>query len=193
MYIQQSLAPDEKLVHLGHFHWFYDVQAFMSIAWGLFFAISLLAAAINLEPYLPGKLTIMSTEIIQGDGWLTQLRKLHPAIKLLALLVFLFGVFRFAQMLVIKTTTEIAVTTNRIIYKRGLVARYVGEISIDRIEGVSVAQPFWGRIFNFGRLMIRGMGVGELYLPVIANPLAFRRAIEKARAVYEREKREPAV
>lgn len=190
MYVQQSLAPEEKLVHVGHFHWFYDVQAFMSIAWGLFFAISLLAAAINLEPYLPQAISIMSVPIEMGDGWLTQLRKLHPGIKLFALLVFLFGVFRFAQMLVIKATTEIAVTTSRLIYKRGLVARYVGEMNIDRIEGVSVVQSFWGRIFNFGRLMIRGMGVGELYLPSIANPLAFRRALEKARTVYEHEKRE---
>lgn len=190
MYVQQSLAPDEKLVHVGHFHWFYDVQAFMSIAWGLFFAISLLVAAINLEGYLPGRLTLMSVPLEMGDGWLMQLRKLHAAIKMLAFLVFLFGVFRFAQMLVIKATTEIAVTTSRLIYKRGLVARYVGEINIDRIEGVSVAQTFWGRIFNFGRLVVRGMGVGEMFLPPIANPLAFRRAIEKARTVYEHEKRE---
>ncbi len=190
LYVQQSLAPDEKLVHIGQFHWFYDVQAFMSIAWGLFFAISLLVAAVNLEPYLPGRLTIMSVAVEQGDSWLTQLRKIHPGIKLFSLLVFLFGVFRFAQMLVIKATTEIAVTTNRLIYKRGLVARFVGEMNIDRIEGVSVAQSFWGRIFNFGRLLVRGMGVGELILPSIANPLAFRRAIEKARTVYEHEKRD---
>ncbi len=190
LYVQQSLAPDEKLVHIGQFHWFYDVQAFMSIAWGLFFAISLLIAAINLEPYLPGKLTIMSVAVEQGDSWLTQLRKIHPGIKLFALLLFLFGVFRFAQMLVVKATTEIAVTTSRLIYKRGLVARFVGEINIDRIEGVSVAQSFWGRIFNFGRLLVRGMGVGEMILPSIANPLAFRRAIEKARNVYEHDKRE---
>ena len=190
MYVQQSLAPDEKLVHVGHFHWFYDVQAFMSIAWGLFFAISVLVAAINLEPFLPGKMSLMSVPIEQGDSWLSQLRKLHPGIKLFSLLVFLFGVFRFAQMLVIKATTEIAVTTSRLIYKRGLVARFVGEMNIDRIEGVSVAQSFWGRIFNFGRLMVRGMGVGELLLPSIANPLAFRRALEKARTVYEHDKRD---
>lgn len=190
LYVQQSLAPDEKLVHIGQFHWFYDVQAMMSIVWGLFFAVSLLIAAINLEPYLPGALTIMAVPLEAGDSWLMQLRKIHPGIKIVALLVFLFGVFRFAQMLVIKATTEIAVTTSRLIFKRGLVARYVGEMNIDRIEGVSVVQTFWGRIFNFGRIMVRGMGVGELFLPQIANPLAFRRAIEKARTVYEHEKRD---
>lgn len=190
MYVQQSLAPDEKLVHIGQFHWFYDVQAMMCIVWGIFFAVSLLAAAINLEPHLPGQMSIMSVPVQIGDSWLMQLRKIHPGIKIFALLIFLFGVFRFAQMLVIKATTEIAVTTTRLIFKRGLVARYVGEMNIDRIEGVSVVQTFWGRIFNFGRLMIRGMGIGELLLPSIANPLAFRRALEKARSYYEHEKRD---
>jgi hypothetical protein len=40
-----------------------------------------------------------------------------------------------------------------------------------------------GRILGFGRIMVRGMGVGEVILPPIANPIAFRKAIEKAKAV----------
>ena len=91
------------------------------------------------------------------------------------------GVLKFAQMMVIKATTEIAITTTRLIYKRGLVARYVGEMNIDRIEGVSVLQSVFGRMFNFGQLVIRGMGVGELVLPIISDPVKFRRALEKAR------------
>jgi hypothetical protein len=39
----------------------------------------------------------------------------------------------------------------------------------------------FGRIFDFGTLVVRGMGVGELVLPPIARPLVFRKAIEKAR------------
>ena len=189
MYVEQSLAPEEKLIHVGRFHWFYDVQAMSNIAWGLFFAISILLSAIQLEPYLPGALTLMTLPVLESDGWFEQLRKLHPGIKLFSLLVFLLGVLKFAQMLVVKTTTEVAVTTSRLIYKRGLVARYVGEMNIDRIEGVSVVQTFWGRIFNFGRLVVRGMGVGEMLLPQLADPLTFRRAIEKARIISEKEDR----
>jgi hypothetical protein len=40
-----------------------------------------------------------------------------------------------------------------------------------------------GRIFGYGRIMVRGMGVGEVVLPPISNPIAFRRAIEKARTL----------
>jgi uncharacterized membrane protein YdbT with pleckstrin-like domain len=185
LYVRQSLAPEERLIHIGRFHWFYDVQAAMNIFWGLFFAIGLLVAAIQLEPYMPLKISLMTSPYTGTENWLELIQKIHPGIKLFALLVFLVGVLKFAQMIVIKVTTEIAVTTSRLIYKRGLVARYVGEMSIDRIEGVSVMQTFWGRIFNFGRLVVRGMGVGEMILPNIIHPLAFRRAIEKAKQVNE--------
>lgn len=189
MYIEQSLAPEEKLIHIGRFHWFYDVQALANLGWGLLFAVGILIFAAKAEPFLPGTLSVMSVPLAQGDGWLMQIRKIHPLLKLIALLIFLFGVMRFAQMMVTKSTTEMAVTSQRLILKRGVVARYVGEMNIDRIEGVSVAQSFWGRIFGFGRLMIRGMGVGELILPPIANPLAFRRAIEKARQYHDQKQR----
>ena len=85
-------------------------------------------------------------------------------------------------MMVVKSTTEIAITSSRLVYKRGLVARHVGEMSVDRIEGVNVLQSMWGRLFNYGRLAVRGMGVGEVVLPPIKDPLMFRQAIEKAKS-----------
>lgn len=179
LYVQQSLAPDEELVHIGRFHWFYDVSAIMNMVWGLFFAIAILVLVILFQQHLPIRLMRVPAEA--GDGWITLVQKLHPGVKLFSLLIFVIGVMKFAQMMVIKATTEIAITTTRLIYKRGLVARYVGEMNIDRIEGVSVLQSVFGRMFNFGQLVIRGMGVGELVLPIIADPVKFRRALEKAR------------
>lgn len=180
LYVQQSLAPDEELVHIGRFHWFYDVLALMNIFWGFFFAVSVLVSAITLQQYFPS-LPVMQIRLETDDSWLRMVQKLHPGVKLFSLLVFVIGVLKFAHMMVIKATTEIAITTTRLIYKRGLVARYVGEMNIDRIEGVSVLQSIFGRMLNFGQLVIRGMGVGELILPVIADPVKFRRALEKAR------------
>ena len=48
---------------------------------------------------------------------------------------------------------------------------------------MNVLQTIMGRIFNYGRIMVRGMGVGEVILPPIEDPIAFRRAIEKAKAL----------
>ena len=89
-------------------------------------------------------------------------------------------------MMIIKATTEIGVTDIRLVYKRGLVARAVGEINIDRIEGVNVLQGILGRIFGYSRVMVRGMGVGEVVLPPIAQPIRFKKAIEKARSMAKK-------
>ncbi len=185
LYVQQSLAPDEKLIYVAKFHWFYDVQAILNIVWATFLSISLLASFAALANYLPHGIAdkILTSQLSLTDGSIDVIRKLHPAIKLFAILIFLLGVLKFSQMLVIKVTTEVAVTNTRLIYKRGLIARNVGEMNIDRIESISVHQSFWGRIFDFGRLVIHGMGVGEIIMPNLAEPIRFRRAIEKARTI----------
>lgn len=183
LYVQQALAPDEDLVYIAKFHWFYDVQSIMCIVWGLFFAVSILVSFQILVLNIPHQYAdyILTSPLMADDGWLSIIRKMHPGIKLLALFVFLVGLMKFAHMFIIKITTEIAVTTNRIIFKRGLVARNIGEISIDRIESISVTQTIMGRLFDFGRLIIHGMGVGEMVMPNLAEPIVFRKAIEKAK------------
>lgn len=173
LYVQQSLTPGEELIHVGQFHWFYTFQAIMAIVWGAISCIFVIGGAIYFEMNFGGGM--------RAGNILGLIRELHPGIRLGAFFLFVLGLLRFAQMMVVKASTEIAVTTSRLIYKRGLVARYVGEMSIDRIEGVNVLQSFFGRIFNFGRIMVRGMGVGEVILPPLDNPIAFRKAIEKAR------------
>lgn len=179
-YIRQSLADDEELVHIGHFHWMYTVSAVLNIVFGVVLCVGIIVGALKIEPMLPA---VLRGDVSPGAGWLEQVRDLSAGIKILAFLCFTFGLLRYAQMMIVKSTTEIAITNKRLVYKRGLVARYVGEMNIDRIEGVNVLQGIWGRIFNYGRIMVRGMGVGEVVLPPIEDPLKFRRAIEKARNV----------
>lgn len=175
LYVEQSLGPDEQLVHIGKFHWMYTVQSFMAIVWGIVISVMVV---------------IGSVVVYRQMGWfpkdlplLEGVQYLHPGLRIGAFIAFVFGLLSFAQMMVIKATTEIAITNTRLVYKRGLVARHVGEMSIDRIEGVNVLQTILGRLFNYGRLAIRGMGIGEVVLPPIEDPIAFRQAIEKARSI----------
>lgn len=172
-YVRQSLSPGEQLLHVGHFHWMYTFKAIMAIVWGIIGCVATIVGAVIFQREFAGG--------FEAKDWLNIVREVHPGIRLAAFLVFIMGLLRFAQMMVVKVSTEIAITTSRLIFKRGLVARYVGEMSIDRIEGVSVLQTFWGRIFGYGRIMVRGMGVGEVILPPLANPVTFRKAIEQAR------------
>lgn len=178
LYVQQSLGDNEELIHIGHFHWMYTVKAVMGIVWGVIACILVIWGAIYFQMHFGGGL--YSRNIIG------MIREVHPGVRLAAFFFFIMGLLRFAQMMVIKASTEIAVTSSRLVYKRGLVARQVGEMSIDRIEGVNVLQTIFGRVFNYGRVAVRGMGVGEVILPPMERPIAFRRAIEKARTVAMR-------
>ncbi len=175
LYIQQSLGPDEELVHVGQFHWMYTVSALFSILFGLVACIMFLIGAVFVYAQM-GKMPHNIT-LIQGFALL------HPGIRIVAFIFFALGLLGFAQKMIIKATTEIAITNSRLVYKRGLIARYVGEMSVDRIEGVTVLQSILGRLLNYGRLAVRGMGVGEVILPPIADPIAFRQSIEKARSL----------
>ncbi len=174
-YIRQSLSEGEELIHIAHFHWMYNVKAVFNAIFGLALAIGIIVFAIKFQPTMFGP-------VPEGLGTLDQVRSLHPTIKILSFFVFILGCLKFAQMMIIKATTEIGVTDHRLTYKRGLVARAVGEINIDRIEGVNVLQGILGRLFGYGRVMVRGMGVGEVVLPPIAQPIRFKKAIETARA-----------
>lgn len=179
-YVRQSLTEDEELVHVAHFHWMYTLGAVLNIVFGVGLAALILFGSIAVQPHLPN---FFKFNVPPDASWVDMVRAVHPGLKILAFLVLAMGLLRYAHMMIIKATTEIAITNKRLIYKRGLIARYVGEMNIDRIEGVNVLQGVWGRIFNFGRVMVRGMGVGEVVLPSIEDPIKFRKGIEKARSV----------
>jgi uncharacterized membrane protein YdbT with pleckstrin-like domain len=173
-YIRQSLSSDEELIHVAQFHWMYVISALLNLLFSFVLSIIILYMALKFEP-------VMFGPVSRDGNLLAQVMSLHPGVKILAFFIFLMGLLKFAQMMIIKATTEIGVTDTRLVYKRGLVARAVGEINIDRVEGVNVLQGVIGRIFGYGRVMVRGMGVGEVILPPIAQPIRFKKAIEHAR------------
>ncbi len=91
------------------------------------------------------------------------------------------GLIFAIPMFIRKATTEIVVTSHRLVKKTGWLSLHTEELSLTNIEGVKVDQGFWGRILDFGHLRIEGTGVDAVQLPVIADPVAFRAAIETAK------------
>ncbi|HEY5338358.1 MAG TPA: PH domain-containing protein [Rhizomicrobium sp.] len=92
------------------------------------------------------------------------------------------GIFIFASMMLRKWSTEIAVTTHRFVEKTGIFTLHTNEIALPNIEGVKVEQSFLGRLFNYGHLSIDGTGVDAVLVPDIADPIAFRAALETAKS-----------
>jgi uncharacterized membrane protein YdbT with pleckstrin-like domain len=133
----------------------------------------------------------MSTYIEQslGQGE-TLVAKAHfhwsYALKAWLALIFLgwivIGIVIFAQMMIRRATTEIGVTTHRFVEKTGWMTLHTNEVALPNIEGVKVEQGFWGRLLGYGHIRIEGTGVDAVDVPNIADPVAFRAAIETAKS-----------
>jgi uncharacterized membrane protein YdbT with pleckstrin-like domain len=95
----------------------------------------------------------------------------------MALVFFFLALCAWLAAWVERLTTEIAVTSRRVILKRGLVWRSTMELNAGKIESVQVDQSITGRILNFGTVSARGTGAGLEPIRRVAAPLRLRAAI----------------
>lgn len=166
-YVEKTLAGGEEIIHSAHFNWTFS---FFPVLW---FAIG----CAPLIMYLMMQYSLGFTfEELKGGWWIAGIG-------------FAIGSIILILHLVILMTTEIVVTTFRFVYKTGLIARNSQEVSLGKIEEVTLQQSVWGRIFGYGKLVIRGTGVGVITLPNLDDPIRTRRIIENARTSLRKETR----
>ncbi len=151
-YVQKVLQPGETLIYRTKLHWLIYFRAIVLFA---------LAVAAVAAGYAAGT-DFHEAGLIAGAFFLVLglISGIHAAIK--------------------RATTELAVTDHRVIYKRGLVSRYTIEMSRSKVESVDVVQSVGGRIFNYGTILVRGMGGSLEPFPSIEDPLRLRSAITAA-------------
>ncbi|CAD5372893.1 PH domain-containing protein [Rubrivivax sp. A210] len=99
---------------------------------------------------------------------------------LLLLPVFGLGLVFLAVAHVRFKSTELAVTTRRVIVKHGFIRRQTVEVNLSKVESIQVDQGILGRMFDHGTLVISGTGTSHAPLAGIAAPMAFRRAFIEA-------------
>ncbi len=102
------------------------------------------------------------------------------ALGVLLLPAFGLGLIFLIQAWIRYRTTELAVTTRRVIVKFGLIRRSTVEININKVESIQVDQDILGRLFNHGTLIIAGAGNPQAPISGISDPMAFRRAFIEA-------------
>lgn len=167
-YVEKTLARDEEIVYRANYNWTFS---FGSVLW---FAIG--SAPVVMFAMLQFSAGIPFEELRTG-WWAAGAGFALGSIILLAHLILLW-------------TTEFVVTTYRFVYKFGWIKRDSQEVSLNKIEEITLQQSVWGRIFGYGKLTIRGTGVGIINLPNIDNPLEVKRAIENAKADLRRTDRD---
>ena len=87
----------------------------------------------------------------------------------------LLAIFSLIKALITKISTELVITSKRVIAKVGLIRRNTVELNHSKVESFNVNQSIFGRLFGFGTLIINGTGGGKTPIPSIDSPLEFRR------------------
>ncbi|GAB5389286.1 MAG: hypothetical protein Alpg2KO_22540 [Alphaproteobacteria bacterium] len=173
-YTRSNLVPGEQIFHVGKFNWTYTASAFINVI-----SFGALAGGVMVgRDYLPADNEYLDMII--------------PYLPLVAAVIASLGILKFLWALLIRSTTEMVITTGRLIFKQGIVARNVTEMNLENIEGAEVNQSVFGRIFGYGTVMIRGTGEGDVFLPSdLDDPAVFRMKIREARTVMMEQQRNP--
>ena len=150
-YAEKVLQPGETIVYRARLHWIVYLGG-----------IVLVVAAVILA--------LLAVALQGGDA-------VRLGLMLAALIALFLGLFQMLRAWFVVANTEIIVTNRRLIYKTGFIARDTVEMNLDKVESVLVEQTLLGRMLNFGRVIVRGVGSGLEPIDRIAAPLELHRNI----------------
>jgi uncharacterized membrane protein YdbT with pleckstrin-like domain len=149
-YAEKVLQPGETIAYRARLHWIVYLGGIV-----LVLAATILAL---LAVALP------------GDA-------LKLGLMLAALIALALGLAQMLRAWFVVANTEIIVTNRRLIYKTGFIARDTVEMNLDKVESVLVEQTLIGRMLDFGRVIVRGVGSGLEPIDRVAAPLQLHRNI----------------
>ena len=99
---------------------------------------------------------------------------LSEEVTWIGILLILIGLIDLIKAFIFKISTELVITTKRIIAKFGFIKRTTMELNLSKVESLTVDQGILQRILNSGTIIIQGTGGGKTPIPNIDNPLVFR-------------------
>jgi hypothetical protein len=153
-YVKKNLLPGETVTCTGRLHWIIYLKSLLVVAFG----VAILLASFFARDEVPAKLWIWGAVAI------------------------CVGAVSALPTLLHAWSTELAVTTLRIVAKHGWIRRSTMEMMHMKVESLEVQQGIPGRILNYGTLVIHGSGGGRETIPNIARPLEFRNAATAAQS-----------
>jgi uncharacterized membrane protein YdbT with pleckstrin-like domain len=161
-YYTKVLLPDEKVRVVARLHWAIFLKSWL---WFFLTIVALVLAGYFYQRQSEG-------DYEGGPG------NVPALVGAAAAVIFLIaGLASLLSALIRRGSTEIVVTDRRIIFKEGVIRRRTMEMNMNKVETVDVVQTIGGRIFNFGTVLIRGVGSSYEPIGMVADPLALRTAI----------------
>jgi len=158
-YIEKNLVPGEVVIYQTRLHW---IVMFWHIVLSVLLleipALLLLFYAMNRE-----QMDSQARHLMVGGG---------IALLLISGVIISVGAIK-------RNSTEMAVTSRRVLIKTGIASRRTIEMLLSKIESIVVTEPFWGRMFGYGTVVIRGTGGTPEPFYLVANPTEFRRHVQQ--------------
>jgi uncharacterized membrane protein YdbT with pleckstrin-like domain len=151
-YVERHLLADERVLYKTRLHWVLYLKPLLVTLFGVGLTVAL--AQMPDPPWL----------------WY------------LGLAVTMAGALWWAARWIELRTSEFAVTSMRLIFKVGLVARYTTELQLSKVESISVTQSLPGRMLNYGNLTVTGTGNTREVFARVHDPVSFRNEVQRASA-----------
>jgi hypothetical protein len=168
-YISNTLIPGEKIMFQAYTHWFFLLDL------GALFLVMGCSYLLIDQP------DFISQDVPTLLVWVPKLVSRQPVMisvwYLGLIILWLIGVLMLWEAFIIKQTTELAITTKRVIAKFGFVNRTVIELKLRRFESITINQSLLGRLLNYGTITITGMGGIKTMVPNIMAPAKFRKIL----------------
>jgi len=155
-YVEQNLMQGEKLYAKARLHWTVFVKAI---------AFSAIALSLMVYSY---RATLEGNQELSSASWYT------------GVVILVAGLWFTGEAFVKRQSTELAVTSKRVIAKFGFIRRSTIELNHSKVESFQVEQGILGRMLGYGTLSINGTGGGITPIPGIGDPLGFRRKAMEA-------------
>jgi hypothetical protein len=157
-FVHKLIGPDEELIGVARLHWIYGAK-------GLAWLVGLMALGGFVDMFL--------------TGWNAGLSPIGNAVFWVGTVL---GVVLFAIYFITMVCSELGLTTERIIYKRGWIMVDVREMDLEEIKSESVDNGVLGRFLNYGYVKMDARFIEDVGLPAIAEPYRFIKAMNEARS-----------
>lgn len=101
----------------------------------------------------------------------------YYVLGIVTIFIYGLGLLFFLAAWLKRNSTELGITDKRVIAKFGIVRRDTTELPLSRVESIRVHQTVFGRLLNYGTIVIAGSGNPSVVIPRISDPMSFRSAV----------------
>ncbi|MDM8559498.1 PH domain-containing protein [Candidatus Parabeggiatoa sp. HSG14] len=168
-YVNNALVPGEKIVYQTCIHWFFYLD------FGAVFLVILSSFLLIFKPPFIGD---GMPAMLLWIPWFGSGNLLETPVWRLGLITLLFiGLMMLWEAFIIKHTTELVITSKRMLSRCGFLNKTITELKLKRFESITIVQSLLGVIFNYGTITITGMGGVKTVVHNVVAPLRFRKIL----------------